>query len=282
MIVVEKTVLPVVGHVDVRPAIVIVILNGYTEAPSLVCHARFFRHFGERAIVIVVQQHGARRRLLPVERGKRGPVEQINVQPAVVIVVAEGDTGAGHFKDGGLLWSSGAMVEFVETRLLRNVDEYNRRAVHTSAGGNRPGQGVFHSGVRCASRHTRGLRLLPSTVIRFLRGGILPNPHRCQDGRQTAGVKNALSHRKSFGCDYFSTTLHLPAGCRRSWSFWMWKGQYCSKSPLRYMALSLTMASAIASVQRMPDRSMRSLMRFLQAPSTEPLAMGRPRARYWS
>src|SRR2546429_4288538 len=31
---------------------------------------------------------------------------------------------------------------------------------------------------------------------------------------------------KAFGCDYFSTTLHLPAGCRRSWSFWMWKGQY--------------------------------------------------------
>jgi len=34
------------------------------------------------------------------------------------------------------------------------------------------------------------------------------------------------------------------------------------------MARSLTTASAIASLQRMPDRSMRSLMRFLQAPST--------------
>ena len=41
---------------------------------------------------------------------------------------------------------------------------------------------------------------------------------------QTVGLKLALI--KSFGCDYFSTTLHLPAGCRRSWSFWMWKGQY--------------------------------------------------------
>jgi len=30
----------------------------------------------------------------------------------------------------------------------------------------------------------------------------------------------------SLGCDYFSTTHHLPAGWTRSWSFWMWKGQY--------------------------------------------------------
>src|SRR5579863_8365583 len=40
------------------------------------------------------------------------------------------------------------------------------------------------------------------------------------------------------------------------------------------MALSWTIASAIASVQRIPERSIRSLMRFLQAPSTGPLAMG--------
>lgn len=40
------------------------------------------------------------------------------------------------------------------------------------------------------------------------------------------------------------------------------------------MALSLTMASAMASVQRIPDRSIRSLIRFLHAPSTGPLAMG--------
>ena len=32
----------------------------------------------------------------------------------------------------------------------------------------------------------------------------------------------------------------------------------------------------IDMVQRIPDRSMRSLMRFLQAPSTEPLADGQP------
>src|SRR5258708_31056896 len=46
------------------------------------------------------------------------------------------------------------------------------------------------------------------------------------------------------------------------------------------MALSWTIASAISSVQRMPERSIRSLMRFLHAPSTGPLAMGQPLARY--
>ena len=34
------------------------------------------------------------------------------------------------------------------------------------------------------------------------------------------------------------------------------------------------MASAIDSVQRIPDLSIRSLIKFLQAPSTEPVAMG--------
>jgi len=37
-----------------------------------------------------------------------------------------------------------------------------------------------------------------------------------------------------------------------------------------------------ASVQRIPERSRRSLMRFLQAPSTGPLAIGHPLARYSS
>ena len=37
---------------------------------------------------------------------------------------------------------------------------------------------------------------------------------------------------------------------------------------------------AISSVHRMPERSMRSLIRFLQAPSTGPLAIGQPLARY--
>ena len=39
---------------------------------------------------------------------------------------------------------------------------------------------------------------------------------------------------------------------------------------------SWTMASAICSVQRMPERSIRSLIRFLHAPSTGPLAIGQP------
>src|SRR6516225_10416676 len=48
------------------------------------------------------------------------------------------------------------------------------------------------------------------------------------------------------------------------------------------MARSWTMASAICSVQRMPERSIRSLIRFLQAPSTGPLAIGQPLAKYSS
>ena len=47
-------------------------------------------------------------------------------------------------------------------------------------------------------------------------------------------------------------------------------------------ALFFTIASAPSADHLMPDRSILSLIRFLQAPSTGPLAMGRPWARYWS
>ena len=43
------------------------------------------------------------------------------------------------------------------------------------------------------------------------------------------------------------------------------------------MGLSFTMASAVASVQRFPDRS--TWMRFFEAPPTGPLAIGDPAAR---
>ena len=52
--------------------------------------------------------------------------------------------------------------------------------------------------------------------------------------------------------------------------------------PAQVMALRWTITSAISSVQRIPERSIRSFMRFLHAPSTGPLAMGQPLARYSS
>ncbi len=55
MVVVIQPVLAVVRHVDVRPAVVIVVTHGHAKSPTFVCNARFFRDIGERSVMVVVQ-----------------------------------------------------------------------------------------------------------------------------------------------------------------------------------------------------------------------------------
>ena len=139
MIVVVETVLSIIGNVQVRPAIVIVIAHGYAEAPSLVRHARLVRDVGKRAVVIVVKQHGARSGLLPLQRTECGTVEQINVQPPVIVIVEQGHPGTRSLENRGLLRAPGTVQEFGQPCLLRDVREYHRRAVNKSSGSDRTG-----------------------------------------------------------------------------------------------------------------------------------------------
>src|SRR6266567_99030 len=64
MIIVIKTVLAKVRHVQVGPAVIVVVTDGNTESPALVGNAGFVSHVSEGAIVIVVEQHCFRCRLL--------------------------------------------------------------------------------------------------------------------------------------------------------------------------------------------------------------------------
>ena len=45
--------------------------------------------------MIIVKEHGARRRLSSFQRAEGAAVEQVNIEPAVVIVIEESHTGAG-------------------------------------------------------------------------------------------------------------------------------------------------------------------------------------------
>ena len=86
------------------------------------------------------------------------------------------------------------MVELAKTGLLRDVSEYDWRAVHKSPSRDRAGHGVFHGSVRRAGRHPCGLLLLRLAFLRFLRRSALPKPRREHGGSQTTPAKNALSH----------------------------------------------------------------------------------------
>ena len=55
MIVAIEAVLAKVRNVDIRPAVIIEIADGDSEAPALVGDSRLFSYIGERAIAIVVE-----------------------------------------------------------------------------------------------------------------------------------------------------------------------------------------------------------------------------------
>ena len=114
MIVVIKPVLAVIRDVQIRPAVVVVIADGHAKSPSLVGDARFVRHVGKRAVVIVVKKRGARRLLFSSHCIKGGTIHEINVGPAVVVVIKNCHTGAGRFEDQVFLRRAGNVLELVE------------------------------------------------------------------------------------------------------------------------------------------------------------------------
>ena len=150
MMVVIKTVSAEIGDVDVRPPVVIVITYGYAEAPAFIGYACMIGGVGECAIVIIVKQHRSGRGFLSFLRGKRGAVEQVDVEPSVIVVIQQSDARTGSFKKGGLLWTSGAVMKLLETGLLGSVGEHRGRAVHEAASSDGTRQGVFHRRMRSA------------------------------------------------------------------------------------------------------------------------------------
>src|SRR3977135_3862509 len=77
---------------DIRPPVVVVVTDGNAHSESSACHARSFGHIGERAVAIVLVKCIA-------DRLSGGPeiaqpaVHQVDIHPAVIVVVEESTTG---------------------------------------------------------------------------------------------------------------------------------------------------------------------------------------------
>jgi len=96
-VVVIEDVFSVVGDVEIFPAIVVVIADANSLAPSGVSEAYFLGDVGERAVVIVViEMAGLRFSMCGIESGA---VDDENIRPAIVVVVEDSDAGAGGFDD---------------------------------------------------------------------------------------------------------------------------------------------------------------------------------------
>src|SRR5260370_5425970 len=114
MIIAIEPILAVVRHVDVWPAIVVKISDSHAKSPALVGHAGAVGHIRERAIVIVVIQRGARRLLLSRQRVIRRAIDEINVGPAVVVIIENGYPRAGRLQNVFLFRCAGDVLKSSE------------------------------------------------------------------------------------------------------------------------------------------------------------------------
>src|ERR1035437_3244868 len=89
MVVPVEAVLAVVGDIDVRPAIIVEIADDGAKAPAIVPDSSFRSDIRERAIVIVVEQSGVRRSLFPRHRIERRTVDEVDREPAVVVIIEQ-------------------------------------------------------------------------------------------------------------------------------------------------------------------------------------------------
>src|SRR5690349_8435631 len=99
MIVVIEAVLGVIRYVQVGPAVVVVVPHGHAESPALVGHACFVRNVSKSAVVIVVKESGTGRLSFSMQRTESRTIDQINVRPAIVVVIENGHTRTGSFED---------------------------------------------------------------------------------------------------------------------------------------------------------------------------------------
>jgi len=95
---VVENIFSVVGDVEIFEAVVVVVADTHALSPAGVQKAGFLGDVGKGTVVIVVVEVTS----LFVGTGKRiesGAVDDENVGPAVIVVIKNGDTGAGSFDD---------------------------------------------------------------------------------------------------------------------------------------------------------------------------------------
>src|ERR1035441_8360626 len=103
MVVVIEAVLTEVTDEKVRPSIVVIVADRHSEAPALISDACFGGDIGEGAVVVVMEQGGVRVWCVSFESLVSGAVHQVDVQPAVVVVIDQADSRAVLLDDEGLL-----------------------------------------------------------------------------------------------------------------------------------------------------------------------------------
>ncbi len=135
VIVVKEAVLSPVGDEDIGPAVVVIICDGYAEAPAIVGDAGLGRHVRKRSVMVVMKQRGMRRGLLAVERVEGRAVHDIDIEPSVVVIVDQPHARALCFHDVGFRGRAHFVGPFGQPGFLRDIFKDDRSALHKSPRG---------------------------------------------------------------------------------------------------------------------------------------------------
>jgi hypothetical protein len=137
VIVAVEPVLAIVRDVQIRPPVVVVVAGGNSEAPAFVGHTGAFGDVRELEIAIVAKERGARSGLGSPYRTRRRTVDQVDVEPSIIVDIDQGDAAGRRLEDARLFRGTRSMTERFEARTARAVLENDRRVVDEAAGRNR-------------------------------------------------------------------------------------------------------------------------------------------------
>src|ERR1700693_5982869 len=87
VVVVIKPILAKICYINVGPSVVIVISHRHTKAPALIRNAGLGSNVSKGSVMIVVEEHRSWGGFFALQRKDRGSLEQVNIQPAVPVVI---------------------------------------------------------------------------------------------------------------------------------------------------------------------------------------------------
>jgi len=93
VVVAEELVAGDVGEEDIGPTVVVEVADGDSHAVAFALDASLFGDVGEGAVAVVVEEAVPIAGRFLLQGRDCGTVDEVNVQPAVVIVVDQADAG---------------------------------------------------------------------------------------------------------------------------------------------------------------------------------------------
>ena len=164
MVVVIETVLSEIADIQIWPAIIVVVAYSDAKTPAAVGYASFRGNIGEGAIVIVMEEGRVRWLRFAIFSLIGRAVHQINIEPAIMIVVQQGHTRASCFHDEVLLRLSHPVAPDSQAGFFGDILEDDGAGLDKAARSDRPFFGIENGREHTARRRTRLLRARVATI----------------------------------------------------------------------------------------------------------------------